>query len=130
MQRTWLLAGAISGGLAVAAGAFGAHALEGREGLSERHLNAFKVGAQYQMNHALALVAVGLLPRRRAAAVAGWSFLTGTILFAGSLYLLALTQVGWWGAVTPIGGVLFLVGWSALITVGCRPIRNKSVQGQ
>lgn len=111
MQRTWLVIGAVSGFLAVAAGAFGAHALAGFE---ERYLNVFKLAAQYQMYHALALVLLGLLPAERRTATAGVGFAGGTIIFCGTLYLLALTKAGWWGAITPIGGVLFLVGWAAL----------------
>lgn len=121
MNRCWLAVAAISGGLAVAAGAFGAHALEGREGLTERQLQAYRTGAQYHMYHALALVGVAVLPRRRAVEVAGWCFVVGTAVFAGSLYLLAWTQRGWWGAITPVGGVAFLVGWAALAAAAWRP---------
>jgi uncharacterized membrane protein YgdD (TMEM256/DUF423 family) len=113
---TWLRLGAILGGLAVAAGAFAAHGLEGR--LSERGLALFETAARYQMYHALAMVAVGLLAGSarpgRALGVAGWSFSLGILLFSGSLYALALSGVRWLGAITPIGGVLFLVGWAAL----------------
>jgi len=113
----WIRLGALSAALAVAAGAFGAHAL--RERLSEPMLAVFETGARYQMYHALALVAVGLLAMvrgipSRALAVAGWSFLVGTILFAGSLYALALTGERRLGAITPLGGLAFLVGWVAL----------------
>lgn len=111
MQRMWLVIGAVSGFLAIAAGAFGAHALAG---LAERYLSVFKLAAQYQMYHALALVLLGLLPASRGSTVAGAGFLSGTVIFCGSLYLLALTKAGWWGAITPIGGVLFLIGWAAL----------------
>jgi uncharacterized membrane protein YgdD (TMEM256/DUF423 family) len=112
----WLRIGAISAGLAVAAGAFGAHALEGK--LEPRAKEVFETAARYQMFHALALLAVGNLASRartvRALDLAGWSFLIGTVLFSGSLYMLALTGIRWLGAITPLGGVGFLVGWGSL----------------
>lgn len=110
-RRGWLATAAVNGFLAVAAGAFGAHGLAD---LPERYLNAFKTGAAYQMYHALALLTVALLPVSRAANLAGWSFLIGVVVFSGSLYALALSRVGVFGAITPIGGVLMLVGWAAL----------------
>ncbi len=115
MARFFLAAGAISGGLAVAAGAFGAHALRAR--LPADLLSAWQTGAQYQLAHALALLAVGSLAARlpgAAAAWAGWLFLAGSVLFSGSLYALALTGLRALGAVTPLGGIAFLGGWAAL----------------
>jgi len=115
MERLFLAAGAISGGLAVAAGAFGAHALRTR--LAPDLLAVWKTGADYQLAHALALLAAGWLVMRApgaASAAAGWLFLAGTVLFSGSLYALALTGVRVLGAVTPLGGVAFLGGWVAL----------------
>ncbi|WP_435017719.1 DUF423 domain-containing protein [Tundrisphaera sp. TA3] len=112
----WVRAGAILGALAVAAGAFGAHSLEGR--IEARMVDIFKTGATYQMFHALALVGVGLLIGSgrggASASVAGWSFLLGTLIFSGTLYALALSGIRWLGAITPIGGVLMIVGWIAL----------------
>ena len=112
----WLRLGAISGGLAVAAGAFGAHMLEKQ--IVPRFLQAFETGVRYQLVHALALLVVGLLATvggtTRALATAGWAFLLGSILFSGSLYAMALTGVTMLGAITPLGGVGFLVGWAAL----------------
>lgn len=111
--------GAASGFLAVALGAFGAHAL--RDELSVRYLEIFQTGVHYQMAHALAtiLAAVLLGPHpQKWIRVGAWCFLSGTILFSGSLYTLALTGNGAFGAVTPGGGVLFLVGWTAL-GLGC-----------
>jgi uncharacterized membrane protein YgdD (TMEM256/DUF423 family) len=133
MSLPWLPIGAILGGLAVA-GAFAAHGLDktfadkyrdappklvaGRETpASWKYLQDFKTGAEYQMYHALALLAVGLAVRggrTRALDVAGWSFLLGIVLFSGSLYVLALSGQRWWGLVTPFGGILFLVGWASL----------------
>lgn len=116
-QRLWFAAGAISGLVAVAAGAFGAHALQE---LPPRYLAVFRTGAEYQMYHALALLAAAGLGRGRWTSVAGGCFLAGTIIFSGSLYVLALTQVDRWGAVTPIGGALFLVGWASLAVAAVR----------
>ncbi len=118
MDRAFITIGAASGLLAVAAGAFGAHAL--RERLSATALDTFQTGAQYQMYHALATVAVGILLARFSIEgsswlnAAGWLFVAGTVLFSGSLYLLAVTDVRWLGAITPLGGVAFLAGWLAL----------------
>ncbi len=116
MDRRFLLLGALSGFLAVAAGAFGAHAL--RAVLTPDLLAVFETGARYQMYHALALILVAVVsasaPQRRTVAAAGWCFVVGTLLFSGSLYLLALTGLRWWGAVTPVGGVAFLAGWACL----------------
>src|SRR5689334_17093683 len=103
--------GAISGFIAVALGAFGAHALRAR--LTPDMLAVFETGARYHLVHAVLVVALGFaearLPAVRVAAVL---FLVGTVLFSGSLYLLATTGVRTWGAVTPLGGLAFLVGWA------------------
>src|SRR5512142_2497875 len=115
MERLFLVVGAISGCVAVAAGAFGAHALRTR--LPADLLAVWQTGAQYQLAHALALLAAGFLAARApgaAAAVAGWCFLAGTVLFSGSLYALALSGVRALGAVTPLGGIALLGGWAAL----------------
>lgn len=116
MDRAFALAGSLSALIAVAAGAFGAHALRSR--LTPDLLAVFETGARYQMYHALALLAVAWastrwpgLPVRSA----GWLFIGGTVLFSGSLYLLALTGARWLGAVTPLGGLLFLAGWVSLV---------------
>lgn len=104
--------GALLGFTGVAAGAFGAHAL--REALSPERLQIFETGSRYQLIHALALIAVAIALERgasRGLTAAGWLFLAGSVVFAGSLYALALTGVTSWGAVTPIGGLCFLVGW-------------------
>ena len=118
LDRAFISLGSLSGCLAVAAGAFAAHAL--RDRLSADLLEVFQTGASYQMYHALALVAVGiLLPRFSISGsawltAAGWLFVGGTILFSGSLYALALSGARVLGAVTPLGGVAFLLGWLAL----------------
>ncbi len=113
-MKVFVALGAINGLLSVAAGAFGAHGLKDR--LSERHLEIFETGARYQMYHALALLAVAWLVSVEApgARTAGWCFTGGIAIFSGSLYALSLTGVKVLGAITPIGGVLFLVGWALL----------------
>ena len=116
MDRTFTAIGAASGFLSVLFGAFGAHALRAR--LSPDMLAVFETGVRYQMYHAFAVlivaVAIGRSGRSRSLAIAGWSFAIGTLFFSGSLYLLTLTGVGVLGAITPLGGLLFLVGWAAL----------------
>ncbi len=103
--------GALNAAIAVAAGAFGAHAL--RERLDARALEIFATAAQYQMYHALALVLCGIIATR-GATMAGWILQAGIVVFSGSLYALALTDVKGLGAVTPLGGLAFLVGWGWL----------------
>lgn len=106
---TWTRAGAALMLLDVALGAFGAHALKGR--LSPEALAVFETGVRYQAYHALALL---LLAALRGPDRAAWCFVGGIVLFSGSLYALALTGVRWLGAVTPLGGLLFLAGWLLL----------------
>ena len=115
MDRILTGLGALSGFLAVLAGAFGAHALRNR--LAPDLLAIFETAARYQMYHALALIGavwVGFRSPTPLAAWAGWLFVTGTVLFSGSLYALALTGVRWLGAITPLGGAAFLAGWACL----------------
>ncbi|HEY6156350.1 MAG TPA: DUF423 domain-containing protein [Gemmatimonadales bacterium] len=115
MDRLFGTLGAVSGLLAMAAGAFGAHALRAR--LSADRLAAFETGARYQMYHALALLLVAWAATRwpgPPVRAAGWLFVAGTVIFSGSLYLLALTGARGFGAVTPVGGLAFLAGWLAL----------------
>ena len=115
LERIFGIAGAISALLAVAAGAFGAHALRAR--LSPEMLAIFETGARYQMYHALGLLAVSWAVGRwnaPQAAWAGWLFLLGSVIFSGSLYVLSLTGIRWLGAVTPLGGLSFLIGWACL----------------
>lgn len=108
---------AISGFLSVAFGAFGAHGLKSR--LSEDMLAIYNTGAEYQFIHTLALLAVALLTlhfgKVTALTVAGFSFIAGIVIFSGSLYVLSLTGIKVLGAITPIGGVAFLVGWASLL---------------
>lgn len=117
-----LLVGAVLVGLAVALGAFAAHALRAR--LGER-LATFQTGVQYQMLHGMALFALGVFARVQAGrdpllSVAAWLFLVGTVLFSASLYLLALRPARWLGPITPLGGLCFLAGWVAVIVAAAR----------
>ena len=118
MDRVFITIAALSGLLAVGLGAFGAHAL--RERLAADMLAVFQTGVTYQMYHALALLAVGLLLARFSTdgsvwlSAAGWLFVAGSAIFSGSLYLLALSGATWLGALTPLGGLAFLGGWLAL----------------
>ena len=114
-ERIFAVAGAISGFMSVAAGAFGAHAL--RQRLTPDLLAIFETGVRYQVYHALALFAVAWAVGRwntPQIVWAGWLFIAGTVVFSGSLYALSLSGSRWLGAVTPIGGVCFLAGWIAL----------------
>lgn len=114
MARGLAVWGGIMGFLAVGFGAFGAHAL--RDRLAPDMLALFQTGTQYQMTHALALLALSALAgRMRYASLAGWLFIFGITLFSGSLYLLAITGQRWLGAITPLGGLCFLAGWAAVI---------------
>jgi uncharacterized membrane protein YgdD (TMEM256/DUF423 family) len=131
----WIRAGAVLAGLAVVCGALAAHGLDevfarqyaGQTRLvggqevprAVKHLADFRTAAEYQMYHALGLLAVGLLLRsspgpRRGLTLAAWAFLVGILLFSGSLYVLTLSGQTWLGAITPLGGTAFLIGWAAL----------------
>jgi uncharacterized membrane protein YgdD (TMEM256/DUF423 family) len=122
MEKTFLLLASILGALAVALGAFGAHALESR--LSAELLSTYEVGVRYHFYHALALLGVVAVisrwPDAGAAVWAGWLFVVGIVIFSGSLYLLAFTGIRWLGAITPIGGVAFIAGWICLAWVALR----------
>lgn len=117
MAQIFLAIAAILGGTSVAAGAFGAHAL--KEKLSDRAVEIFQTGAQYQMYHALALLLGALLLSRAETPLptlvaAEFAFIIGIAIFSGSLYALSLTGIKWLGAITPLGGVAFMVGWGCL----------------
>lgn len=122
--KLFIIAGAINGFLAVAFGAFGAHAL--KEKLSEKYLAIWETAVQYQMFHALALIAIGILMSSKILGpvsslnTAGYLILAGIILFSGSLYVLSLSGIGVLGAITPIGGVAFLVGWIMIIVAAAK----------
>ena len=129
----WIALGAALAGLAVICGAFAAHGLDTHlpkqyagqtrtvagetVPAARKYIADFKTAAEYQMYHALGMIAVGLAIQRRPAGslnAAGWCFLLGTLLFSGSLYILVLTGVTRLGAITPFGGLLFIIGWAAL----------------
>jgi uncharacterized membrane protein YgdD (TMEM256/DUF423 family) len=120
-MNAWLVIAAVNGLLAVAAGAFGAHGLQGR--IDAHALQVFETGTRYHMYHALAIGLAAFAIRDAAAgpatAAAGF-FLAGILLFSGSLYLLALTGTKLLGIVTPFGGVCFLIGWGCLAFAATR----------
>jgi uncharacterized membrane protein YgdD (TMEM256/DUF423 family) len=118
MTRIFLAIAAILAGTSVAAGAFASHAL--KDQLSEKAIAIFETGAKYQMYHALALLAVALLLTQAEASdpplvAAGFAFIFGIALFSGSLYALSFTGIKVLGAITPLGGVGFLIGWGCLL---------------
>jgi uncharacterized membrane protein YgdD (TMEM256/DUF423 family) len=116
----WIALGSVSAAAAIAAGAFGAHALRAR--LDVRSLEIFETAARYHLIHSLALVAIGIVVDQglMAARRSGVAFAAGIVVFCGSLYALALTQVKVLGAITPIGGVAFIVGWLLLALAAWR----------
>ena len=116
MAKLFILLGSCSGMLAVAFGAFGAHALKGR--LDDNALGVFETAVQYHFYHTFALLAVGIIALSQPQSVmlksSGWLFLIGLLIFSGSLYLISLTGMRWLGAVTPLGGLAFIGGWACL----------------
>ncbi len=125
MKHTFFILGAVFAFIGVAAGAFGAHTL--RDTLSSYYLNVFETGVRYQMYHAFGLIITAWALDKYNDVFfrfAGWAFTAGIILFSGSLYVLALANTGWLGAITPFGGVLFLAGWLLLI-IGFFSVRKK-----
>ena len=120
--KTFLVAGAAAALLAVALGAFGAHALKTR--LSPEMLTVWRTGVEYHAFHALGLLAVGIvsihLPSSALLRWSGWLMLAGIVLFSGSLYILALSGERWAGAVTPIGGLAFLAAWALFVAAAIK----------
>lgn len=114
----WLAAAAGLMFLGVALGAFGAHLLDDR--LSDAQLERYGVGVRYHLIHGACLLALSLAPATGLLRTARWLLLVGTSIFAGSLYILALSDVRWWGAITPIGGTALLAGWLMLVIAGVR----------
>lgn len=117
MPQFVLAAAAVYGLLGVILGAFGAHALSAR--LTQDMQAIWHTAVEYQFYHALALLGLGILLRMLGANAwwhaAGWCFAAGILVFSGSLYTLALSGVRWWGAITPIGGLLLIAGWATLL---------------
>lgn len=126
MDRLFLILAGVFGFLAVALGAFGAHGLRGWLGTLEdgaRRLEWWQTGVQYHLAHALALGLAAWVASRTPGAVAsaaGWCFVAGIVVFSGSLYAMTLTGTRWLGAVTPLGGVLMLAGWAAIVVAVVR----------
>lgn len=117
--------GAVAGLVAVALGAFGAHALEGR--LAPDLMAVYETAARYHLAHALAMLAAAWSHAQgggRAATASAWGFGLGMLVFSGSLYMMAITGQRWLGAVTPVGGLLLMVGWGALALAGWRVARR------
>jgi uncharacterized membrane protein YgdD (TMEM256/DUF423 family) len=118
MAKLFITLASLSGMLAVTLGAFGAHGLRGK--LDDYAMGVFETAVQYHFYHALALLAVGIIalsqPQTTLLKSSGWLFIVGTVIFSGSLYVLALTGTKWLGAVTPLGGLAFIGGWACLAT--------------
>lgn len=115
MERRFLATASIVAFLAVAAGAFGAHAL--KKVLNPEMLTVYETAVRYQMYHALALGIAAISLRYKPGkwgTASGWFFISGIVLFSGSLYVLSLSGIKWTGAITPVGGMLFLAGWFCL----------------
>lgn len=112
--KLFLTIGAVAMLAAVALGAFGAHALKAQ--IAPNLLAVYRTGVEYHFYHAIGLLAVGLaaqrLPDSNWLRAAGWLMLAGIVIFSGSLYLLAVTGVRAFGAVTPVGGVAFMLAWA------------------
>lgn len=120
-MKLFFALGALFAGLSVVFGAFGAHAL--RSTLSADDLAIFETGVRYQFFHALALFVVAWATTvwdTSSVQAAGWAFTVGILVFSGSLYLLVLTDTRWLGAITPIGGAAFIVGWALLLWTALR----------
>lgn len=116
MQKLFLLTASALGALSVMIGAFGAHALKNSLESTGR-LETFETAVKYQFYHVVALLLLGLLMTKfdhKLLNYAGYSFIIGIIIFSGSLYVLCLTNVAKWGAITPIGGVFLIAGWALL----------------
>ena len=116
VAKPYLITGALLAGLSVVLGAFGAHGL--KSVLTAQQLNTFEIGVRYQMYHALALL---ILPALSGVVSSTWAnrvafcFVTGTVLFSGSLYALGISSIKWFGPITPLGGMFFIIGWVSLV---------------
>lgn len=121
MPRIILLFATLSGAITVALGAFAAHGLKAQ--LAPYLLDVFKTGVQYQAWHSLALLGCGIWARimpTKAVLYAALFFAVGILFFSGSLYALALTEIKWFGPITPLGGMCFIIGWVALAVAAWR----------
>ncbi|WP_446809690.1 DUF423 domain-containing protein [Methylomonas sp. 2BW1-5-20] len=115
MRPPFLFLAAVGGFVGVAMGAFGAHGL--KHLLSEHLLDVYKTAVSYQMWHVLVLALIAVLPEHKLLCWAGWLLVAGIVLFSGSLYLLAIFNIGWLGMITPFGGLAFLAAWGLLAYV-------------
>lgn len=115
MMKLFIILGALCTMMSVGTGAFGAHGLEGK--LSDKYMSVWEKAVNYQMYHGLGLIIIGVISGTTSINVnwAGWLLFLGVVFFSGSLYILALTQIRILGAITPIGGLLFISGWLMLI---------------
>ncbi|WP_027723964.1 DUF423 domain-containing protein [Tuberibacillus calidus] len=118
MFKLFTVLGALNAFLSIALGAFGAHGLKDK--LNAYYMDIYHTGVQYHMMHAIGLLIVGLLAERLSSQAgllgwAGWLMFVGIVLFSGSLYALSVTKIGVLGAITPVGGVLFLVSWLLVV---------------
>jgi len=121
MSRLFFAFGSGFALIAVITGAFAAHTLKSK--LSPDMFQVFEVAVRYQMYHALGLIAVAWAASQWSSqliAASGWLFVAGIVIFSGSLYILSLTGVRWLGAITPIGGVAFIIGWGCLLWAAIR----------
>jgi uncharacterized membrane protein YgdD (TMEM256/DUF423 family) len=120
MAKLFITLASLSGMLAVALGAFGAHALKDK--LDAYALGVFETAVQYHFYHSFALLAVGIIalsqPQTALLKSSGWLFILGILVFSGSLYLLSITGVRWLGAITPLGGLALIGGWACLAATG------------
>ncbi|MBX9997215.1 MULTISPECIES: DUF423 domain-containing protein [Priestia] len=121
-MKLFLIIGAINAMLAVALGAFGAHGLEGK--ISEKYLEVWKTGVQYQMFHAMGLFVIAVLlskfPQSSLLTASGWIMFAGIVLFSGSLYVLSTSGIKVLGAITPLGGVAFIVAWILIVVAAVK----------
>ncbi|MCM3795867.1 DUF423 domain-containing protein [Priestia megaterium] len=121
-MKLFLIIGAINAMLAVALGAFGAHGLEGK--ISEKYLEVWKTGVQYQMFHAMGLFVIAFLlsefPQSSLLTASGWIMFAGIVLFSGSLYVLSTSGIKVLGAITPLGGVAFIVAWILIVVAAVK----------
>ncbi|MBU8854586.1 DUF423 domain-containing protein [Bacillus sp. FJAT-26377] len=121
-MKLFLIMGAINAMLAVALGAFGAHGLEGK--ISEKYLEVWKTGVQYQMFHAMGLFVIAFLlskfPQSSLLTASGWIMFAGIVLFSGSLYVLSTSGIKVLGAITPLGGVAFIVAWILIVVAAVK----------
>lgn len=121
-MKTFIILGAINAFLSVALGAFGAHGLEGK--LEPKYIDIWEKAVKYQMFHATGLFIVGILlgkfPASSLLSWSGWLMFIGIVLFAGSLYILAVTQISVLGAITPLGGVSFLAAWALIVVAAVK----------